>query len=335
MSTAVNRAYRSEPTTYEYDSDYDNSDLPESSDLESADESEGQQSSQDLERMQRKGSTPESGLTDADRLGDLDHVLTDSSDSGSGQEFQQEISDAKGDFQTTVNEMTQLGQDERDKLIKEFNQKADHLAHPKDVEPARAQLEKLKTDMKDKADKTLKTFLENLKQEKLSSLDKAIQAMDLVVSRTDNNNISGWWGADKADNLATQLKVYFQGLKNSIETGGRPPDNSGLVTQINQINKDEANDVAQYITGALYEVAGKDQTAWETIVRTSFSDSLLTALATKAVEKPEEMNGEVKPGELKYWSAAEVSSKLMDLKGRTDLQDLSPDHSQSGASLDG
>lgn len=237
--------------------------------------------------------------------------------------FKENVKNFQKDFSAKINEIRILDQEIKNSLLQELESKVSIISNMKHLESAQSRLDKLEQSLKGKLDEVYEAEKKSLKKEKVENLDKAIMAMDRVIQLDNRSEIDKPWGHEKAAMLANKLKVYLSSVKGSINSETSPPSASEISQFMKSINKDEVNNIVQYITGAIFEVADKNNTTWQQIMASAFTETLLSDMAKVAGDEVAKLNDSENigdPNRLTYWTPNETINRLNALSSNHELQ---------------
>lgn len=247
--------------------------------------------------------------------------------------FKEDFKKFQDDLKKNISEDKVLSESSKNTLLQELDSLVNDITQMKNLENAKNRMGKAEESLKVKIEEARKSEKKSLMGEKLANVDQALQAMDKVLNLVSDNaprrNLgpslldSRLWGHEKAAILAGKLKSYFSQMKQSIQEGNTRPSDSDLVTYINSINKDEINNIVQYVTGAIYEAVGKDEGKWQQVMASSFSPALLSLMAVRSGEEVGRLHSEeymsIK-GSMVYWTPSETINRLNALSSNENLK---------------
>ncbi len=237
--------------------------------------------------------------------------------------FREDLKKFQDNFRKVISEDKILAESAKNTLLQDLDSASNSIDQMKNLENAKNRMGKAEESLKAKIEEARTGEKKSLKGEKLANVDQALQAMDRVLNLESDNapsrrlgpglSDSKLWGHEKAAVLAGKLKSYFSQMKQSIQEGSATPSDSDLRTYINSINKDEVNNIVQYVTGAIYEAVGKDESKWQQVMASSFSPALLGLMADRSGEEVGRLHSQEYfglQGAMVYWTPSETINRL-------------------------
>ncbi len=236
------------------------------------------------------------------------------------EEIQKTLKDAKREVKRAVEMIESLDAGSKKALTEEFHTKLDALSTEKSLDKVTDKIE----DLGEELDEAIQLKIEELgnkaKVERQQYLEKAIKAMDRVIAMDSRAHYQ-----PEAIQLALMMQNYFRSLK-----AGQSADDSQMRTLLLSFEKGEANNVVQYIAGAIYEEAGKSFGEMDKILKASLKDGFLDLMASRVLEEQNELESTdniqwTSEGQrfLTHWNPRQTSTRINEARARHDLQYLS------------
>ncbi|MFO1518049.1 MAG: hypothetical protein U1F57_00060 [bacterium] len=187
------------------------------------------------------------------------------------QEAVEAVSSDISDFKNDLKELQQsksLSKTEVDGLKKKAQDILDRVKNDKlSLKDAQTELEKLKTSVND----GLTASHDQKKNDRTTTQDKVVKSMDLIM------RLGNLWASDKAKQISTLIK-------NAIRNNSWDAVNSAL----GALHKNDANNVVQYLVGAVYQETGKNEAEFMKALNV-----FPKQIREKMIEKVTEDSGEI------------------------------------------